>query len=786
MAFSDTQDSFRQESFTIIEIDLPAVEGASEGYGTPITTNQPSNATATYRFTMKSSPLIPLNNVWRCVTSISESPTELQSGRGLSSRGTGTIVMSEFKGDPNPLAPSVTPEVINQGGFLAKLKARNVLVNKNIRIKNYRIGDDGQIPDLDSDAEVRHYIIESFTSSDVGTWRLKFKDELYRFDIDEKQWPIARDGYLRASISTTDTLLQVDPNISYQINDAIRIGSDLMTIQSVSNIGTSIAQVTTRSRAIGISNPPFSQLISKTEVNAHDAGDEIFLCKVYDNARIDTVLYDILTESGVDPSLIPLAEWQAEIDTWHSGTRITHVFSEAQDSNDVINMILESYMIDMWFDVVERKIKITAISEWQQSTRILSEGKEINYDTVRTDEKDDLRASDALVVYGKSFKARDDSTENFSKASVFTDPALSSLDQYGEPKQKRFPNNPVIDETAAGLLVRRYVRRYGRMPIGYKWNTEEKYLKFNVGEVVSLSTFSQVGFDGIPNTSSRAQIVSIKPSYNGIGRSYTVKALTYSPAVDEVGIPLEEVIRGRQERINLWDYIGQPIEASTYTFIFDAAQVFSNSNNIPAMTVGRFATGSVINIILANGASVQGKGGDGGGGAAIIYEPEIGTISPNPTIGRDGGVAIDCNSLGNVITVNIYFSGATPSAEYATANGFVRAPGGGGAGGFARPDTLQSGDGGGGGAGDIAGSGAQAGIAEGIGTSRGISGENGNTNGNGGDSGNGGAGGGWGEAGESSGVVRGGAAGKGVVDSGNTVNLIGQSGRYINGNGDHP
>ena len=43
----------------------------------------------------------------------------------------------------------------------------------------------------------------------------------------------------------------------------------------------------------------------------------------------------------------------------------------------------------------------------------------------------------------------------------------------------------------------------------------------------------------------------------------------------------------------------------------------------------------------------------------------------------------------------------------------------------------------------------------------------------------------WGQAGADNGA-QGGLAGSGILDSGATVVLFGESGRYVNGNGDHP
>lgn len=790
MAFDDNKQAFSQHHFTIVEIDIPIVSGTctlggQAGYGTALTCDQPTNATQTYRFTTLDAPTLPVSGVYRCIQSISESATELQSGRGLSSRGSININFVDFKGDPNPLAPAVTNTVKNNGSFLAKLDARNILANRPIRIKNYRIVD-GVYPDFDNDAETRHYLIESFESKGGGKWVARGKDELSRFNINEKLYPEPTDGYLTQAIADTGTRFYVDPNNQYTAGMVLRVGDELFKVTGVGNIGSAGAYVDAAFRGSAINS------IHLTNRSEHSAGDEVFICKVFSGASIDDVLTDICTTVGIDSQYMPSGDWASEIAVWHSATTVNTIFVEAEDANDVLAKMLTSYMLDMWFDPVDREIKLSAISVWRQSVATLTEGVQIDYDTIKRQARDDLRATNALVVYNKPYLTSDDAIENYKKASLFSNSLLESSDYYGERKQKRFDNNPIIDDNAAELLTRRFIARYGITPQAYTWKAQENKLSYKTGDVVSILTDSKVGFDGQPDGSTRAQITSIKPNYNGIGRDYTVKALTYAPAINESGVVNDLVISGNQSQITLYNEAGGAIpEAVNLTFVLDGAQVSSTSAIIPALRLGAFPSGSVITIILINGATVQGKGGDGGTGGTYLIDddPTIPDFGTNGQSGFDGGVAVDCDG----VEVNIYLSGATGNATYPNADGYIFAPGGGGAGGPADPlsgDPLYyTGSGGGGGAGSTFGLGGSAGaVPDDVRFESGATGNNGTSTGNGGAGLDGsGAGGGYGQNGSANAVgVAGGLAGKGVVDSGGVVTLYGATAlRYINGNGDH-
>jgi len=213
--FKASQGLFTQYHFTVVEIDLPIVEGTctisgSDGYGTPVTCDQVSNATQTLKFTTSDAPALDESGILRIISSINETTAKLKPQSGLASRGSGSISMVDVKGDPNPFAPAVTDEVREGGTFLAKLDARNILTNRLLRIKNYRVEADGTI-DLANGAETRHYIIESFDNMGGDKWTLRFKDELSRVNIDETVFPESSETFLTADINNLVTWFVHEP-----------------------------------------------------------------------------------------------------------------------------------------------------------------------------------------------------------------------------------------------------------------------------------------------------------------------------------------------------------------------------------------------------------------------------------------------------------------------------------------------------------------------------------------------------------------------------------------------
>lgn len=759
-----------QTHFSIIEIDLPVVEGVctvsgEPGFGTPLSCDQTSNATRTYKFTQVDAPFnIPESGVLRLIKSISETPAKLNSGKGLSSRGTASIsFVDQFNKDPNPDAPAVTQEVTEQGSFFAKLAARNELTNKEIRIKNYRVESDGTI-DLEFGAQTRHYIIEAVNPKKKDEWQITCKDELARINIGDSVWPLPLEGSLRADVDDSVLTWPVDANVTYLIGDTVRSGDEFLKVSAVANIGTGSATITTAARGVAII---YTSFLSSTEKDSHDSGDEVYVCEVSDDERIDDLLERILIDIGIDASMIPKAEWAAEIDEWHPTTRINTLWIESVSTSEVLEKILSNFMIDMWFDPVARLVKISAISAWQESTSTLSEDDQINFESISRKREENLRSTRALIIYRKDFLASPDSVENFRSASLFKRTELESPDLFGEPKTKRFEFSSIISKDGADLLVNRWVNRYIN-PFSYSWITPERKLNFNTGDVVDINSRSEVGFDGLRSKVSRAQITSIKPNYRAEGRDYTVTATSYEPLFSTGS---EIIISGNVTDINLYiQYAGAPSEPVELTFIFDGTVGGSSSGVIPAIKAGAFPVGSKIIFIMANGADLQAKGGNGGAGA----DGKNGLPAPTttPSNGQGGGIVYD--AMG--IDTDIYFSGATPSVNFPNADGYIRAPSG-GDGGFDWQQVAAEGF--------IGGSGGNAGDGRAIGTGGDVGDNDGGTSTNGENGAEDGSRSGWGNDGANNNAF-GGSKGKGVVDNGATVTFFGETpARYVNGGGDH-
>ncbi len=773
--FLATQNQRNQTHFEVLEIDLPVITGACTigglaGTGTPLTCDQAwTGEYKTYYFTNVNAPLLPSINgepIYKCITKITNSGTELTPGDGLAKRASLNITFIEIKNqDPNSYAPGVTDIVKKQGEYLQKMSERNIMENKRARLKGYRVEADGSV-DLANGAQTEHFLASSFTRTSNG-WSLACKDVLSLVNIDEKTWPISQGGHLRLDVDDTVVAIPVDDTVDYSSVQVVRIGDELLRVNSVTNNQTSTAVLNVNARGSSIVGPNSTVRLSTTVADDHDAGDEVFICHMSDNETIDGLLTKILTDCDFDAALIPSAEWSAEVAEWHASDLINTLHTESEDARDSINRVLNGFYMDLWFSTTENKARLSAISVHKESTLLLTEGVEIIAHSVKKTAKESLRATRAMVLYGKKNLTESDGIGVYKKASIFKDDTLISEALHSEHKDKQFDDNFLLTDNSAQLLTQRYVGRNKRMPFERTLKVDEKNLRFKVGDVVDMQTESDKTIFGLPAT-IRSQILRINTKYTPAGRVYDVKALSYQAAFDSGS---EILINSPMNGINLHTMAGGPSAAITLTFVFDGTY---SAGDIAIMT-GAFAAGSVLNIIMINGFDGQASGGAGGRGESVFYE---GVLIVDPPVNGGNAGTVFQGSAG--ITVNIYFSGDTSavSAAYPVADGYIRAPSG-GDGGFLHTSSgtnAVSGDGGRGGDGRTPGDFGPKGNAGGGSTTTGDDGINGQINGTGS---------GWGLAGANNDAI-GGIMGSGIVDNGATINLFGHdAARYINGAGSH-
>ncbi len=762
--------------YYIIEIDLPVVTGActingAGGYSTPLTcTDQadPVTEIKTYKFT-DSALILRESDIYLAVDRVAETTPRLKAGNGLASRATCNITFDDFINDPNEDSPAVLADqsILKRGTFFGKLKARNILANKAIRVKYYK--RDGA---TDSLVTTNNYIITDIKRGGNNTWVLTSKDVLDKADDEKAQFPKVITGRLSGDLTVGSTSLTMEADINDWSPFAgyiAVIGKDLLVITNASGTTTSVTLTVVRPASFTLG----SRLIINTPA-AHITGDEVLRGRVFQNSSIYNVLQAIFLDVGIKTSEYDGAGMQIELNSWlgNISNSIDCIFYEAVEATKVLNQLCATFMIDMWTDTKEGKVKLKATSPWNTTSAYLREDFEIIYDTVSIEEPRELHYSRAFMQYDKRALTLNDDDGNYTRSSFAINTDLEGPKFYDEEKVKRISKSLILSNRqnnveSADLTVTRYAQRFSNRPQKIIFEVDEADLSFELADVVEILANENQDFTGNPKQGVRAQVTQITPMYKE-GRRYKVSTVTYNPFVG--GVTGQDLIVNSTSDINLFTLAGGPPTADTYNFILDG-QAFGQDQLSQAITAGSFPSGSILNLVCINGAIIVGKAGDGGNGGR------------GATQGTAGGLALK-GTAGT--TVNVYLNGNTGdlgNGSY-SADGYLYAPSGGGGGG----NTFNGGSGGGGGGG--------AGFFNGTGGTGGASGSDGETGTNttpgaGGAAQNtGGNGGVLGSAGDGANSTRlqGGAAGSAINLNSGTVNVLtsGQTSRFIKGAGDNP
>lgn len=804
MSFETNSRQLLQEHFTVVKVILPAFSSGqtctlagTPGFYTPPSCEETWDGVTfkNYYFCTNNTPLnfghpntsaglpgdvIDLNDpLHRVVSGIDESGTELRPGEGLAIFGTASINLVDFVGDPGPVT---TTEL---GTFLGKLDARNIMNNKSVEVTKYHVHDNDGVYG-ESDGQISHYIINGFKNQGKGRWSLDLKDELSDLEEDKTQFPVPTNGSLRTDIDDSVVQIPVDATTDWTQSPfpyTISVGGELMKVSAVTGnlTGSALLQL-----SIGRGGDiVYTNTVSTTIADSHSVGDGVQICHTSDNENIATFLQTVIVDAGVPSGNIPIADWLAEIAEWHPLDKLNTVWFEPRPSEDVVAEVCTDFVLDMWFDLIDREVRLSAISVWQVSGATAEEGKQINHDSFRAIPKDLKRFSRAFVYYDKPNKTENDDIINFRALSVNINLTLEQDGFYGKPKTKEFDRSSLLTKNGADLLTQRTVARFGDTPNEFSWDTEEKFMDYKTGDILDIITNELQGFGGAARD-VRAQVLSIN-QINSVskGRTYRTKALFFASAFAD---GTEFLIDSDTVELNIHTFVGAPSQIVNVTLIIDGANLSSSNTGIffPALFSGPFAFGSKITVILKNGADIQSAGGNGGAGGLSIFLAAT-LINGPGSPGFGGGACIT-----STVAMDLHLGGVILGH---TALGTVKAPGGGGGGEDGHgpgPNTI-GGHGGGGGAGSNIGPGGSGGFASSdIGTETdGTPGQSGDLVGNGGTAGGiaAGDGGDWGQPGaNASGGANGGAAGKGILNFGGSFNIFtdGNLGRFINGSGSTP
>lgn len=493
-----------------------------------------------------------------------------------------------------------------RGTFWGKLRAR-VTSFKGFALRVYRGNNGDPLEDMD----VAHYLIETTAGPDGRSFRITAKDVLKVADGDRAQAPEVSRGQLAAPISDVDASLTLEPA---GIGDAEYPSSGKATIG-----GSEVVSFTRSGDIVSLTE----RGSSNTEPEDHDAGEAFQLALVYDSETAANIIYDLLTTyTAVDPSWIPLTDWQAEVDEY-IGRLYNAEIVEPTPVRDLVNELIAQVGLVFWTDVAALQIRLTALRPVLTTAETITEDRIVER-TFRSKEQPKKRVSQAWTRFGLISPVESlDDPKNFRSTAVEVD-LESETENNDEPAIKKVYSRwiNVGNRAAAESLNSLLIDRYRVAPRRFNFSLYRGDSIPQVGEGVFLEHRS-IQDDTGAASSVPVQVVSVDPSEDRFnleaeemvfGGTSGTKAVFID--VDGFGVNLRE----------LYDEIySAPSSYDVITFIVETAVVLGVTT-----FVGDWPEGPALRLI--NNGVIVGNGGVGGSG---LGDPGSQTAS-----GGDGGTGL--------------------------------------------------------------------------------------------------------------------------------------------------
>lgn len=491
--------SFELTHVTVLELDLdlcantysiaPCTANLAAGlecYNTFKTCQDKPNfvkTTKTYKFCNTGAP-VPLGEQIRpYIRDIKFAPTEIDLEKGLARRASVTITLAD---EPVPDVdgdPYISTRTEATGTYWTRLLARNHNYSGRFaRIRRAYFTGAWNDPDFVDEL----YIIDSIVGPDSsGLVRVTLKDPVKLTDL--RKIPEPSSGKLAVALTESDLslVLGAGEGASYDSSGYVRVKDEI--IQFTSNASNVLSWPSTANR--GVFN---------TTAAAAAIGDLVQVCKVWIDTRVDTVLVDLLEDSGIATGNIDAAGFATEEETWlRSAYNITVCLAKPESASKLLTDLLSHIGGFMWWSPADQKVKFEVrapVLPNEPAATVLNEAEHFIAGSVKVRKRDDLRTTTQAMYYGliNPVAARDE-PNNFLRGRIFIDADAEGANEYNDRRVKIVFSQWFGDANNGAALstVSRWAGYYRDAPLEIEASIDAKDASIREGDAVTV-TVSQI------------------------------------------------------------------------------------------------------------------------------------------------------------------------------------------------------------------------------------------------------------------------------------------------------
>lgn len=346
------------------------------------------------------------------------------------------------------------------------------------------------------DMTIRRYDVTNISPPRDGSWTISAIDPLARAERKKAQFPPATDLRLQSELDTSTTSISVsglETDVSKPMgNDGFfygRLGREIIRYSGYTG-SAGIWELTEVVRgALG------------TIAEEHSVDDGLQRCGHYENILYWEMVYDLLVNHTTIPaSLIPLAEWTAEGESWLSTLRGTGTFTEPRAVSEVCAEAMRDGMFSIWWDERAQKIPMLALRQPSQPPQTLTERNAIVSSAIKRTPDD--RRTRVTIYYDRRDPTESlEETRNYRQQRIRIDVEAEGADYADGTVRNLIWYSPLLRTDLNAILVQAsFLLRYRETPRYLELVLADKDSSLAVGDVIFVESYDVLDTLGNPVT----------------------------------------------------------------------------------------------------------------------------------------------------------------------------------------------------------------------------------------------------------------------------------------------
>lgn len=323
--------------------------------------------------------------------------------------------------------------------------------------------------------QTRHFYLKEWSGPNDQTHSLRCKGVLDFANKVTALAPKPSSGRLLAALTNTATTFTLDPagigDLEYPASGEVCLSSEVMSFTRVGDVMT------------------VTRGIAGTSARSHSAGASVQVVLKYENARVDTVLNDLVDNYTDTPATYLRTAVRdanaAEVTTWASAIRLTTRVCSPTAVATLLGELSDLGFI-LWENDFDRSLNLRANRPFTDAPRVLTDAK---IKSIKVKENEDQRLTQVRFLSKRTDPTKQLSDDNnYELRALRVDSKATQLFDGVRTKTIYCRWFDQGDLNAVSLITLRFLNRFSRAPRTWEIVLDAEEQDVQLAEVIQLET----------------------------------------------------------------------------------------------------------------------------------------------------------------------------------------------------------------------------------------------------------------------------------------------------------